>query len=43
MILVSVLCSVPAQWILGIHRPDDNVLRACVQGTVLQMDDVHLR
>ena len=43
MILVSVLCCVPALLILGIQRPDDIVLRACVQGTVLQTDDVHLR
>ena len=43
MILVSVLYSVPAQLILGIQRLDDNALRACVQETVLQTDDVHLR
>ena len=43
MILVSELCSVPAQLILGIQHPDGNALRACVQGTVLQTDDVHLR
>ena len=43
MILVSVLYSVPAQLILGIQRLDDNAVRASVQETVLQTDDVHIR
>ena len=43
MTLVSVLYNVSAELILGIERPDDNALRECVQGTVLQTDDVHLR
>ena len=43
MILVSKLYSVPTQLILGIQRLDDNALRECVQGTVLQTDDVHVR
>ena len=40
MILVSVLYSVPAQLILGIQCFDDNALRGCDQGTVLQTHDV---
>ena len=43
MILVSVLYSVPAQFILGTQRLDDNALHGYVQGTVLQTDDEHLR
>ena len=43
MILVSVLFSVPAQLILVIQRFDDNALRASVQETVLQTDDVRLK
>ena len=43
MILVSVLYSVPAQLIIGIQRLDDNALRASVQGTVSQTDDVRLK
>ena len=43
MILVSVLYSVSAQLILGVQRLDDNALRECVQGTVLQTDDLRLR
>ena len=43
MILVSVLYNVPAQLILGIQRLDDNALRECVQETVSQTDDVHIR
>ena len=43
MILVSVLHTVPAQLILSIQRLNDNASRGCVQGAVLQTDDVYLR
>ena len=43
MILVSVLYGVSAQLILGIQGFGGNAFCACVQGTVLQTDDVHLR